>query len=175
MAKKQNKKSKPAERYLSEQNLFQFDFEKIKEFSRSLEDDEKAIRYLNHVVQEYKSRGLMKTEHGKPRPHFTEKIEFLKEEIAKNGEYFLIKDREKLVWMKDPKDFAYLMNNLFALGFLSHAKNKWQIVCKHFSWANAEISVKQLTNLTNDVRNKEEFYNPSDQIKDIVHCLEKKI
>ena len=74
---------------------------------------------------------------------------------------------EKIVWLKKKEDFVALFDKLFELGFFAYSKNKHQLLSKHFIWPKEEMDSGKLKHLKNNIKNKPETHQISEELKNL--------
>jgi hypothetical protein len=77
------------------------------------------------------------------------------------------KEIGKIVWQGKYEDFAALFDKLFELKFFVFKKNKFQVLAKHFSWIDGEMEPEKLKHLRNNIKNKSDTHQISDELKNL--------
>lgn len=161
-------------------DVYNFDFDDVKTHCESLLNPEGKILYLEYVKKEKNNSNdeldLDFYSHG---PSFIKKIEneihYIKTEMKlKNNDTKQVERIDKIVWLKNRQDFVALFDVLMNSGFIPYKKDKDVTLSKHFSWIDEEIIPGQLKHLRNNVKNKAEVYQLSDEMKIIVEKLQNK-
>lgn len=78
---------------------------------------------------------------------------------------------EKIIWLKNKQDFIALFDKLMALGYIAYKKNRNEMLTKHFTWQDGEMTAEQLKHLKSNINNKPETYQLSDEMKIIIDQL----
>ena len=174
--KKKAKNIESSKRY----EVFNFKFDDVKKHCDTLSTPEDKILYLEYVKKEKsnKTDGL-DLELYFNGPSFIEKMEneiaYIKTEMKlKNKESKQVERIDKIVWLKNRQDFVALFDLLMNAGFISYKKDKYVTLSKHFSWVDDEMTPDQLKHLKNNIKNKAEVYQLSDEMKIVVEKLQDK-
>lgn len=161
-------------------DVFNFKFDDVKKHCDTLSTPEEKILYLEYVKKEKNNnRDGLDLELYFNGPSFIEKIEneidYIKTEMKlKNKDTKQGERIDKIVWLKNRQDFVALFDVLMTAGFISYKKDKDVTLSKHFSWMDEEMTPKKLKHLRNNVKNKAEVYQLSDEMKIIVEKLQNK-
>ncbi len=161
-------------------DVYNFRFDDIKKHCDALTTPEEKILYLEYVKKEKNnSRDGLDLELYFNGPSFIEKIEneidYIKTEMKlKIKDTKQVERIDKIVWLKNRQDFVALFDVLMNSGFISYKKDKDLTLSKHFSWMDEEMIPGQLKHLRNNVKNKAEVYQLSDEMKIIVEKLQDK-
>lgn len=161
-------------------DVYDFRFDDVKKHCDTLSTPEEKILYLEYVKKEKSnnSDGL-DLELYFQGPSFVEKIEneidYIKTEMKlKNKGTKQFESIDKIVWLKNRQDFVALFDVLMTAGFISYKKDKDVTLSKHFSWMDEEMTSEKLKHLRNNVKNKAEVYQLSDEMKIVVEKLQNK-
>lgn len=163
-----------------EHDVFNFKFENVKKYCDGLTTPEEKILYLQYVKKEKSNNtGGFDLELYLDGPSFIEKIEneieYIKTEMKfKKKDAKQIGSIDKIVWLKNRQDFVALFDVLMNTGFISYKKDKYVTLSKHFSWIDGEMTPDQLKHLKNNITNKAEVYQLSDEMKIVVEKLQSK-
>lgn len=173
MGKRKSKQKKPAR---IEYDVCGFNFDTVIEYSKTLKTLSEQVIYLEYVLKEKKNNPTeIDLDLYTNGPTFEEKIkneiEFLKTQLEVEEPSGF---REKIIWMKNRQDFAALFDILIANGFISYKKDKYVSLCKHFNWIDEEMTPEQLKHLRNNIKNKSEVYQLSDEMKSTLEKLQNK-
>lgn len=161
-------------------DVYDFRFDDVKKHCDTLTTPEEKILYLEYVKKEKNnSRDGLDLELYFNGPSFIEKIEneidYIKTEMKlKIKDTKQVERIDKIVWLKNRQDFVALFDVLMNSGFISYKKDKDLTLSKHFSWMDEEMIPGQLKHLRNNVKNKAEVYQLSDEMKIIVEKLQDK-
>jgi hypothetical protein len=176
--KRVTKQPKTISTKLIKYDVYNFRFDDVKKFCDTLTTPEKKILYLEYVKKEKMnhSEGLA-LEFYYQGPSFVEKIEneidYIKTELKlKNKKTKQVETIDKIVWLKNRQDFVALFDVLMNAGFISYKKDKYVTLSKHFGWMDEEMTAEQLKHLKNNVKNKSEVYQLSDEMKIVVEKLQ---
>ena len=157
-------------------NTFDFDFDKVMKYCRELKSTEDKILFLEYVMKEKKNDDTMDIE-AYFGPSFEEKIKnektFLEKELELKNPY-KAEGYDKIVWAKNRQDFAALFDILGQLGYITYRKNKWEVLSNHFTWGDEEMTSEHLRQALNNIKNKPETHQLSDEIRIIKEKLDKK-
>lgn len=169
-------KPQKQKRRVDECPTFNFNYEKVKEHCKSLKDVKEKLRYLNYVMKEKKNSDGIDIELHFPGPTFIEKIKneikYYEKELKLTDPY-KAEGYDKIVWQKNRQDFAPLFNLLMQLGFISFRRNKWEMLCNHFTWNDGEMTPQQLKDALSNINHNPETHRVSDEISDIINALGK--
>ncbi len=156
-------------------NTFNFDYGKVMDYCKKLKNTEDKILYLEYVVKEKKNDGSLDIE-AYFGPSFAEKIKnekrYLEKELKLKNPY-KAEGYDKIVWAKNRQDFAPLFDLLMQLGFITFRRNKWEMLCNHFTWNDGEMKPEQLKDALSNIKNKPETHQLSDEIKFIIDNIKK--
>jgi len=81
---------------------------------------------------------------------------------------------EKIIWKKEKKDLAFLIDELINIGFIAGNKTINKLISKHFIYENpenqiiSEINPNEIADLKSKIKNKNYPLSPSDEIKEII-------
>ena len=169
-SKKKNSVSKK-----NEYEVFGFDHEKVIDYSKTFITQKEQIIYLEYVLKERKNNPTkLDLDLYSSGPTFEEKIkneiDYLKTQLEIDEPSGL---KDKIVWMKNKHDFAYIFDQLIKLGFLSFRKDKLKMLAEHFIWMDGEMTAKQLKTEFANVNRKDWAQKPGEEVKDIVKHLNK--
>ena len=158
-------------------NLFNFDFDKVMGYCKKLKKTEDKILYLEYVLKERKNDDTPDIE-AYFGPSFEKKIKnekrYLEKELKLKNPY-KAEGYDKIVWAKNRQDFAALFDVLGQLGYITYRKNKWEVLSNHFTWGDEEMTAEHLRQALNNIKNKPETHQLSDEMKIITEKLSKKI
>lgn len=161
-------------------DVYDFRFDEVKKHCDTLSTPEEKILYLEYVKKEKNNnRDGLDLELYFNGPSFIEKIEneidYIKTEMKlKNKDTKQGERIDKIVWLKNRQDFVALFDVLMNYGFISYKKDKDVTLSKHFSWMDEEMTPEKLKHLRNNVKNKAEVYQLSDEMKIVVEKLQNK-
>lgn len=167
---KPDKKLKP--------DTFNFSYEKVMNFCGKLKKINEKILYLEYVLKEKKNNndGLDIDIYFPGTLSFEEKIKneikYLRKELKLTNPY-MAEGYDKIIWARNKQDFAPLFDLLIRLGFISFRRNKWEMLCNHFTWNDGEMTPKQLKDALSNVTHNSETHRVSDEVNNIIDCLEK--
>lgn len=173
---KKTSKPKKQKRRVDECPTFNFNYEKVKEHCKSLKDVKERLLYLNCVLKEKKNSDGIDIELHFPGPSFVDKI---KNEIKyyekeqKLTDPYSAEGYDKIVWNKTKQDFAALFDLLMQLGFITYRKEKLKMLSNHFTWNDGEMTSEHLRQALNNIKNKKETHQLSDEMQRIINILEK--
>jgi hypothetical protein len=74
-------------------------------------------------------------------------------------------ENDKIIWIKKKEDFIALFGKLLDQGFFTFRKDKYKLLCKHFKWIDGDMTPEQLKSLNNNIKNKSETHQISDELK----------
>lgn len=158
---------------------FNFSYEKVMDFCGKLKKINEKILYLEFVLKEKKNNrdGFDLDAYFPGATSFEEKIKneikYLKKELKLTNPY-MAEGYDKIVWARNRQDFAALFDLLGQLGFITYRKNKWEVLSNHFVWNDGEMTTEHLRQALNNVNNKPETHQLSDEMQTIVNELRKK-
>lgn len=81
----------------------------------------------------------------------------------------------KITWLKNKTDLTVLFDKLESLGFVSFVRKKDEILRKHFNWSEGEIKKGTLKSSRNNIKNKPELYQESDEMKEVLDGIKSKV
>lgn len=156
-------------------NAFNFDYNKVMGFCGKLNKVSEKILYLEFVLKEKKNnKDGPDLEDYFPGVSFKEKIKneikFLKKEMKLTNPY-MAEGYDKIIWGRNKQDFAPLFDLLMQLGFISFRRNKWEMLCNHFTWNDGEMTPKQLKDALSNVNHNPETHRVSDEIGKLMDVL----
>lgn len=175
--KNTNKKSgKPDKK--TKWDTFNFSYEKVMGFCEKLKKINEKILYLEYVLKEKKNNrddfGL--DDYFPGIPSFEDKIKneikYLRKELKLTNPY-MAEGYDKIVWARNKQDFAPLFDLLMQLGFISFRKNKWEMLCNHFTWSDGEMTPQQLKDALSNINHNPETHKVSDEISQLMDLLRK--
>jgi len=174
--KNTNKKSGKPDKKLK-WDTFNFSYEKVMDFCGKLKKINEKILYLEYVLKEKKNnRDGFDLDEYFPGTSFEDKIKneikYLRKELKLTNPY-MAEGYDKIVWAKNKQDFAPLFDLLMKLGFITFRKNKWKMLCNHFTWSDGEMTPQQLTDALSNINNKSETHQLSDEVEFIINNLKK--
>ncbi len=161
-------------------DVYDFRFDDVKKHCDTLSTPEEKILYLQFVKKEKSNNtGGLDLELYLDGPSFIEKIEneieYIKMQMKfKKKDAKQIGSIDKIVWLKNRQDFVALFDVLMNTGFISYKKDKYVTLSKHFSWIDGEMTPDQLKHLKNNITNKAEVYQLSDEMGTVVEKLQNK-
>ena len=130
---------------------FEFDFKKVMDFCGKIKTTNDKILYLEFVLKE-KKNGSLDLDMYFLGPTFEDKIkneiDYLNKELKLKDPY-MAEGYDKIVW----------------------AKNKQEVLCNHFIWSDGEMKTEQLRQALNNINNKPETHQLSDEIRLITDKL----
>lgn len=161
----------------SKWSTYNFDYNKVMNFSDKLKKNNEKILYLEFVLKEKKnSKDGFDLDEYFPGTSFEEKIKneikFLNKEMKLTNPY-MAEGYDKIIWARNKQDFAPLFDLLMRLGFISFRRNKWEMLCNHFAWSDGEMTPKQLKDALSNVNHNPETHQVSNEVSNIMDCLEK--
>ena len=158
--------------------VYNFRFDEVMKHADNLTTPEEKILYLEYVKKDktnnHDGMDLDFYSHG---PNFEQKVEneisFIKKEMElKTKGMKTTENSGKIVWLKNRQDFVALFDVLMNNGFISYKKDKFVSLSKHFSWNDEEMKPEQLKHLKNNIKNKSEVHQLSDEMQIIVDNLQ---
>lgn len=169
------RKSKNIVSSKNEYDVCGYDYDKVIDYSKTLKSLKEQIVYLEYVLKEKKNNPTkLDLDLYSNGPTFEEKIkneiEYLKTQLEIDEPSGL---KDKIVWMKNKHDFAYIFDQLIKLGFLSFRKDKLKMLAEHFIWMDGEMTAKQLKTEFANINRKEWSQKPGEEVKDIVKHINK--
>lgn len=162
-------KSKSKEEYPA----FGFNFEKVKTYVDKIKKLEEKIIYLEYVKKEkaINNDGLLELYMGLTFEQKIDKeIKYLRKKLKLQNPY-MAEGYDKIIWARNKQDFAPLFDLLMRLGFLTFRRNKWEMLCNHFTWNDGEMTPKQLKDALSNVNHNPETHQVSDEISELMNCL----
>ncbi|MFA7421263.1 MAG: hypothetical protein WCZ90_16385 [Melioribacteraceae bacterium] len=170
------RKSKENVSSKNQYDVFGFDFAKVINYSKTLNKLKVQIVYLEYVLKEKKNNPAeLDLDLYSNGPTFEEKI---KNEIEYLKTQFEIEEptgiHDKIVWMKNKHDFAYIFDQLIKLGFLSFRKDKLKMLAEHFIWMDGEMTAKQLKTEFANVNRKDWAQKPGEEVSNIIKHISNK-
>lgn len=165
--KKVNKTQKQKRR-VDEFPTFNFNYEKVKEYCKSLKDVKERLRYLNYVLKEKKNSDGIDIELHFPGPSFVDKIKneikYYEKELKLIDPY-MADGYHKIIWLQKQQDFAFLFHRLIERNFIKLDKEKYIMLCNHFKWKDGDMEPEQLKQAINNIKNRPETHKLSNDIK----------
>lgn len=160
-------------------DTFNFNFESIMECcEKKFKRVNEKILYLEYVLKEKKnsSNGLDLDIYFPGTASFEEKIkneiDYLYKEL-KLVDPYKAEGYDKIVWAKNKQDFASLFDLFMQLGFISFRRNKWEMLCNHFTWNDGEMTPQQLKDALSNINHNPATHRVSDEISEIMDVLRK--
>ncbi len=160
----------------SKWNTYNFDYNKVMNFCDKLKKNNEKILYLEFVLKEKRNgdNGLDLDLYFPGTISFEEKIkneiDYLYKELKLLDPY-KAEGYNKIVWQRNKQDFPALFSKMINLGFFTFRKNKFVMLSNHFTWNDGEMTAEQLKHLLNNINNKPETHQVSDEVKFIIDNL----
>jgi len=180
MAKKKRITNKDSVKRTDNYEVYNFSYDNVKKHCDSLNTPEEKIVYLEYAKKEKTNNSVgLDLELYMQGPTFVQKIEneiaFIRKEMELKMKGLPQPEiNEKIVWLKNRQDFVALFDALMSAGFISYKKDKYVTLCKHFSWIDDEMKPEQLKHLRNNIKNKDFYYQESDEMKLILEGISNK-
>lgn len=99
-------------------------------------------------------------------------IKFLRKKLKLQNPY-MAEGYDKIVWARNKQDFAPLFDLLMQLGFITYRRNKWEMLCNHFTWNDGEMTSQQLKDALSNINHNPATHRVSDEISEIMDVLRK--
>ncbi len=155
--------------------LFDFNFVKVKVYAEKIKKIEDKIIYLEYVKKEKEINcdGTLELYMGLTFEQKIDKeIKFLRKKLKLQNPY-MAEGYDKIVWARNKQDFAPLFDLLMQLGFITYRRNKWEMLCNHFTWNDGEMTSQQLKDALSNINHNPATHRVSDEISEIMDVLRK--
>lgn len=164
---------KTKSRLKEEYPVFGFNFEKVKAHVDNIKKQEEKIIYLEYVKKEkaINNDGLLELYMGLTFEQKIDKeIKFLRKKLKLQNPY-MAEGYDKIVWSRNKQDFAPLFDLFMQLGFITFRRNKWEMLCNHFTWNDGEMTPKQLKDALSNINHNPETHRVSDEINELMKVI----
>lgn len=171
---KKTKKTTEQQKKVTEYPKYNFNYEKIKAHCTTLKDIKEKLRYLKYVLKEKKNSDGIDIDLHFPGPSFIDKIKneikYYKDELKLTDPY-MAEGYDKIVWARNKQDFPAIFDLLMRLGYITFRKNKWEMLCNHFTWNDGEMTPKQLKDALSNLNHNPETHQVSDDLANLMNTL----
>jgi hypothetical protein len=151
-----------------------FDYNLVMKECESKKTIDEQLRYLRYLLMEWRLNPPRLDPNGEIVPSFEKRLEIqitYREETTSTKPSVV--NGEKIIWARNKQDFAPLFDLMMQLGFITFRRNKWEMLCNHFTWNDGEMTPKQLKDSLSNINHNPETHQVSDEISQLMDVLRK--